>query len=165
MFNNSWCSFWSCFQQNHPFISGLLSQQRWKAVWNFLNGWAHSYTEANNLTPDVCPREMQSKTYIGACIALLFIKGRMRKQTNCLSTDGWMDRRLNRGALSSQLGLPRWLGGEESACNSGAPGAILGQEDSPGEGNDNSLQYSCLENPMNTGAWRATVHGVAESRT
>ena len=41
----------------------------------------------------------------------------------------------------------------------------LGQEDSPGEGNGNPLQYSCLENSMNKEAWWATVHGVAESQT
>ena len=41
----------------------------------------------------------------------------------------------------------------------------LGQEDSTGEGNSNSLQYSCLEKPMDRGAWWATVHGVAESQT
>ena len=41
----------------------------------------------------------------------------------------------------------------------------LGWEDSPGEGNGNPLRYSCLENPMDRGAWRATVHGVAESDT
>ena len=41
----------------------------------------------------------------------------------------------------------------------------LGQEDSPGEGNGNPPQYSCLENPMDGGAWWATVHGVAKSQT
>ena len=41
----------------------------------------------------------------------------------------------------------------------------LGREDSPGEGNGNPLQYSCLENPMDGEAWQATVHGVAKSRT
>ena len=41
----------------------------------------------------------------------------------------------------------------------------LGWEDAPGEGNGNPLQYSCLENPMDGGAWRATVHGVKKSRT
>ena len=41
----------------------------------------------------------------------------------------------------------------------------LGREDSPGEGNGNPLQYSCLENPMDRGAWWATVHGVATSQT
>jgi len=44
-------------------------------------------------------------------------------------------------------------------------GLIPGSERSPGEGNGNSLQYSCLENPMDRGAWRVTVHGVAESWT
>jgi len=44
-------------------------------------------------------------------------------------------------------------------------GSILGLQRSPGEGNGNPLQYSCLENPMDKGAWRATVHRVAKSRT
>ena len=39
----------------------------------------------------------------------------------------------------------------------------MGWEDSPGEGNGNPLQYSCLENSMDKGAWQATTHGVAES--
>ena len=55
--------------------------------------------------------------------------------------------------------------GEEFACNAGDPGSIPGSERSPGEGNGNPLQYSCLENPMDGGAWRATVHGVTESDT
>ena len=41
----------------------------------------------------------------------------------------------------------------------------LGQEDPRGEGNGNLLQYSCLENPVDRGAWRATIHGVPKSRT
>ena len=41
----------------------------------------------------------------------------------------------------------------------------LGQEDPPGEGDGNPLQYSCLGNPMNRGAWRATVHGAVKSQT
>ena len=58
--------------------------------------------------------------------------------------------------------LPWWLSGKESACNAGDTGSILGQEKSPGEGHGNPLQYSCLENPMDRGAWWTTVHGVAE---
>ena len=46
-----------------------------------------------------------------------------------------------------QYGLPRWLGGKESACNVGDPGSISGSGRSPGEGNGNPLQSSCLENP------------------
>ena len=59
-------------------------------------------------------------------------------------------------------------GGQEvkmSACNAGDLGLIPGLGRSPGEGNGNPLQYSCLENPMDRGAWWATVHGVAESDT
>ena len=41
----------------------------------------------------------------------------------------------------------------------------MGQEDPPGEGNDHPFQYSCLENSMHSGAWWATVHGVAKSQT
>ena len=46
-------------------------------------------------------------------------------------------------------------------ANEGDGGSIPGLGRSPGEGNGNPLQYSCLENPMDRGAWRATVHGVA----
>ena len=55
--------------------------------------------------------------------------------------------------------------GKESACNAGDPGSISGSGRSSGEGNGNPLQYSCLENPMDRGAWRATVHWVAKSQT
>ena len=44
-------------------------------------------------------------------------------------------------------------------------GLVPGWGRSPGEGNGNTLQYSCLENPMDRGAWRATVHGVTKSWT
>ena len=55
--------------------------------------------------------------------------------------------------------------GRESACNAGDPGSIPGSGKSPGEGNGNLPQYSCLENPMDRGAWWATVHGVTNSQT
>ena len=59
-------------------------------------------------------------------------------------------------------------GGSEvkaSACNAGDLGLIPGSGRSSGKGNGNPLQYSCLENPMDGGAWWATVHGVAKSGT
>ena len=55
--------------------------------------------------------------------------------------------------------------GKESAYNAGDPGSIPGLERSSREGNGNPLWYPCLENSMDGGAWRATVHGVAESQT
>ena len=59
-------------------------------------------------------------------------------------------------------------GGSEvkaSACKAGDPGSIPGSGRSPGEGNGTPFQYSCPKNPMDGGAWWATVHGVAKSRT
>ena len=57
------------------------------------------------------------------------------------------------------------MGEESAACNAGEPGSIPGSGRCPGEENDNPLQYSCLENSMGRGAWRATVDRVAKSRT
>ena len=54
---------------------------------------------------------------------------------------------------------------KESACNVGDPGSIPGSGRSPGGGHGNPLQYSCLGNPMDRGAWRAAVHRVAKSQT
>ena len=55
--------------------------------------------------------------------------------------------------------------GKESACNAGDLGLTPGSERSPGERYGNPLQYSCLKNSMDRGAWLATVHGVTKSRT
>ena len=62
-------------------------------------------------------------------------------------------------------GFPGGSDGKESACNARDPGLILGSGRSPGEGNGYPLQYSCLENSMDAGAWWATVRGGAKSRT
>ena len=58
------------------------------------------------------------------------------------------------------LSFPCGSVGKESAYNSEDPGSIPGLERSPGEGNGNPPQYSCLENSMDEGAWWATVHAV-----
>ena len=60
------------------------------------------------------------------------------------------------------MGLPWWL--KESACNAADLGLIPGSGRSSGEGNGNPLQYFCLENPMDRGAWWATVHRAARVR-
>ena len=69
------------------------------------------------------------------------------------------------GLMSLFLGLPCSSNGKESACNAGDPGLIPGSGRSSGEGNGNPLQYSCLENLMDRGTWRATVCRIAESQT
>ena len=63
------------------------------------------------------------------------------------------------------MGFPGSSAGKESASNAGDLGLIPGLERSPGEGNGNPLQYSCLENAMDRGAWQATVHGFTKSQT
>ena len=59
------------------------------------------------------------------------------------------------------MAIPGGSDNKESACNAGDLGLILGSGRSPGEGNGNPLQYSCLENPMDRGTWQATVYGDA----
>ena len=63
------------------------------------------------------------------------------------------------------MGFPGSSDGKETACNAGDPGLIPGLGRHPGEGNSNPLQYSCLENAMDRGAWRATIHGVTKTQT
>ena len=60
--------------------------------------------------------------------------------------------------------FPGGSNGKETAFNAREPGSIPGSARSPGEGNGNPLQYSCLENPMDRKAWRAPVHGVTENQ-
>ena len=70
--------------------------------------------------------------------------------------------------LKSQAGLPWWLSGKEAAWNAenaGDMGLIPRLGRSPEGGNGNPLQYSCLENPMDRGAWWAAVHKVSKSWT
>ena len=62
-------------------------------------------------------------------------------------------------------GAPGGSDGKESACSVGDLGSIPVSGRSPGEGNGNPLQHSCLEKPVDRGAWQATVHGVAKSLT
>ena len=63
------------------------------------------------------------------------------------------------------MGFPGGSNGKEFACNAGDLGLIPRLGRSAGEGNGNPLQYSCLENSMDRGAWWGTVHGVTKSRT
>ena len=67
--------------------------------------------------------------------------------------------------ILSRLDFPGGLDGKASAYNLGDPGSIPGLGRSPGKENGNLLQCSCLKNPMDGGAWWATVHGVTESDT
>ena len=86
----------------------------------------------------------------------------------------WNGQRLSGDQATKRPGMCKYSlsdvfpGGSDSkasACNAGDPGLIPGSGRSPGEGNDTPLQYSCLENPMDGGAWWATVHRVTKNWT
>ena len=76
---------------------------------------------------------------------------------------GWSQVLLIWGILLMSFWTKHSSVGKSSACNAGDLGLVPGSGRSPGEGNGNPLQYSCLENPMDRGAWQAPVHGVAKS--
>ena len=78
---------------------------------------------------------------------------------------GQSQARFLRQVCDTARGFPGGSDGKESACNAGDLGSIHGSGRSPGEGNGNPFQYSCLGNPIDRGAWWATVHGVAKSWT
>ena len=77
----------------------------------------------------------------------------------------WSSGLLTHMALNMFYRLNHGLDGKEFSCNAGNPGSVPGLRRSPGEENGYPLLYSCLENPIDRGAWWATVHGVTKSRT
>ena len=78
-----------------------------------------------------------------------------------------MESLLQRVLFSSDVlsGLARWLSGKEPPASEGDTGLVPLLGRCPGEGSGNPLQYSCLGNPTDRGAWQATVHGVAKADT
>ena len=67
--------------------------------------------------------------------------------------------------LKQKMGFPVGSDGKDSACNAGGLGSILGLGRYPGEGNGYPLQYSCLEDSLERGAWWATANGITKSQT
>ena len=99
---------------------------------------------------------------------VLFVPSKSLFSQSCVSSDGsilgWRIT-FSKRTYAIPRGFPGGSDGKVSACNEGDLGSIPGSRRSPGEENRNRLQYSCLENPMEGGAWQATVHGVAKRRT
>ena len=134
---------------------------RFSHVYLFATPWTVAYRL-------LCPWDSPGKNAGVGCHALL---------QGIVSTQGWNPHLLLallyenpelKLLLSPSYKLKGFHGGSEgkaSACNVEDPGSIPGLGRSPGEGNGNPLQYSCLENPMDRGAWWATVHGVANGWT
>ena len=87
----------------------------------------------------------------------------MEMRTAPIVSDKWV---LAKGIRHLPLQVfPGVWHGKESTCNAGDPGLTPGSGKPPGEGHGNPLQYSCLENPMDRGAWRATAHEAAKIQT
>ena len=93
------------------------------------------------------------------CCLISLMNGKMKLKTASFSPFHFSPSRL------AKIKNPGSSVVKASACNAGDPGLIPGLGRSPGEGNGNPLQYSCLENPMDGRAWWAIVHGVTKSRT
>ena len=143
----------------------------WRRAWlpipSFLPGESRRVTKSRTR-----PKQLGMHTY-GMYLYLygiyIYIS---HKDIRTYNTDVSFFPRLKHGFRSRVFGpcwhimdFPGGSGSKASAYNAGDPGWIPGWGRSPGEGNGNPFQYSCLENPMDGGAWLATVHGVAKSRT
>ena len=101
-----------------------------------------------------------------------FLPGESNGQRSLAGYSSWSQKSQTRlrdytTATIVFTGLPWWLSSKEFSCSVGAAGdvgSIPGSGGSPGGRHSNSLQYSCLENPMNRGAWQAIVHKVTKSQ-
>ena len=101
-------------------------------------------------------------------VSTLFTIVKTWKNPKCPMTEEWMKMWLlpiSVSILYNGMGFPGSSDGKESACNAGDLGLISGSGKLPRGGNGNPLQYTCLENPMDRGAWLATIYGVIESDT
>ena len=117
-----------------------------------LRGWRSQSAQGRDGAWPVRESECRNPSEIELALAILGATGFLYYLMICLT----------------ERGLPQWLSGKESACHAGASGdtgLIPGSGRSPGGGNGSVLQHPCLENPMDRGAWRATVHRVSKSWT
>ena len=87
------------------------------------------------------------------------------KNQDDMMENNWDGETLPEVIMLRQAGFPGGSAGKESVCNAENPGLISGSKRSPGEGNGNPFQYSCLGNPKDRGDWWATVYGVTKSQT
>ena len=100
----------------------------------------------------------------------VFLPGKSHGQRSLAGYSPWGHKELDmteetQHAVRKHMGFPGSSDGKESACNAGYLGLIHGWGRSWEKRMDNPLQYSCLENSMDRGAWHATIHGTAKSQT
>ena len=102
--------------------------------------------------------------FLQTCVALSFLS--FKSQLKCsFFKEVFLNNSLKISVSLTLLGFPGGSEVKASASSAGNPGSFPGSGRSPGEGSGNPLQYSCLENPMEGGAWWTAVHGVTKSRT
>ena len=140
-----WLSFSSFLAFTHPSPATLVAYQThtspsaWRSLWRLLAALRILRTAPSKSLSDTC---------------LLWPAGTLQPPHPIFN-----------GTSHLLMGLPDGSAGKESTCNPGDTVSIPRSGRSPGEGNDNPLLCSCLQNPMDKGAWWATVYGVAESET
>ena len=124
-----------------PWVGKILWRRKWQPAPVFLPGKSHGQRSLAGYRPWACKESDMTE---------------------------WLNNNYSSLLLLIILLLPWGLSSQEFACNAGAAGdldSIPGSGRSPGGGHGYPLQYSCLENPMNRGAWQAIVHRVAKSQT
>ena len=130
-------------------------------AWDLTQSWANQNFKPNketNKRSKRCFKSWAGNYEISVCLDLCMYQCAFFNIYNIAEA-------LMSSNLNGLKGFPDGSEVKASARNAGDLGSIPGLGRSPGEGNGNPLQYSCLENPMDGGAWWATVHGVTKSRT
>ena len=150
-------------------IEPFLGPPQTHPIWNL--SWGECSAQASELgqTPSWLPSADRQRIWCMSCVSKLHFKIVLLLYNMSVL---WKSRSVPVCCFRSKTFLwattldPHTGGGsdgKESVCNEGDLDLIPGLGRFPGEGNGNSLQYSCLENPMDRGAWRVTVHGVTKS--
>ena len=125
-------------------------------------GFSHLRTNKNS---SLCPKCLCKLPCLHRTPAFLWESGILVSPRRNLATWAAPSENLGFWIFIEPPCFPGGSEGKESACSVGDPGLIPGSGQSPGEENGNPLQYCCLENSIDRGAWWATVHGVAKSQT
>ena len=137
-------------------------------IQNILNSKTHRYPRVWNKGMQISIREGNGNTLQCSCLENPTDRGAWWAAVYGVAQSRTRLKRLSGSSSRSVSGIPWQLSSKESACNAGvigAVGSIPGSERFPGGAHDNPLQYSCLGNPTDRGAWWATVHGMAKSGT
>ena len=142
----------------NPWVGKVPWRRSWQSPPVFLPGESHGQRSLAGYSPQACKESDATEAAFHTCT--------LQNGSSPMSfSSKWLKIFVAYWKGLYHLGFPGGLEVKASTCNAGDLGSIPGSGRSPGEGNGNPLQYSCLENPMDGGAWWATVHGVTKSRT